>query len=368
MVTVAWDSLMPHAALLLVSFIFGGMNILLELSLGSSGDESDEEQSVRAKVAHSAMFTLYRDVGAAIVLALAVAVSRRKRNWRGASWSRIRLTALCGALAIGGQVLFIVGLSLTSATESALFMPLFPVVTMLLGVAMRQETCSVPNTVATVLAVVGMVAAVDYESLTFSSGLGLGLLLVNVFTNALATVVLRLLSTDSYYRDSSIELAATFYFFGALTVAIVTAVGFLLAPDTAQPQAFSLGVGGVATLLYTVLLASSLNYALITWASARVEPSILAIYGASQTVTTSLLSFLVLSMPPSLRQLISSGFMAAALLVCCLAALHGEHINRHPAACKSDALLSSVTPYTSMTSRSSRQSRGHGAIDAKINA
>ena len=67
-----------HAALALVACIFAGMNVLLQWALGAAPASAT---SVRGQIGRSVAFALYRDVGAAAVLACVAAIGRRV-DWR----------------------------------------------------------------------------------------------------------------------------------------------------------------------------------------------------------------------------------------------------------------------------------------------
>ena len=105
----------------LVCLNFGGLNVLLQWALGP------ETGSIELRIARSAVFTLYRDVGAALLLVGASGFFGRLRPALRQMRPNACAVVTAGICGIGGGIFFTVGLALTNADCAGLLQPAVPV-------------------------------------------------------------------------------------------------------------------------------------------------------------------------------------------------------------------------------------------------
>jgi drug/metabolite transporter (DMT)-like permease len=318
-----------HLGMLLVCLNFGGLNVLLQWALGP------DTGAVGPRIARSAVFTLYRDVGASALLALASACSGRLRP----AWGRLRRDAcavgVAGICGIGSGLFFTVGLALTNADCAGLLQPAVPVLTVGLGLVLGLEQRSWGKLAAVALSVAGALVAVDWDDLSASSAAGWAALLCNAL--ALATWLLqqrRLLDAG----HDALALTAAMYAAGAAAVLAACALGFALRPALlAAPGVLGLGPRAGLALAYATVLSSALNYALITWASARLEPSTVSLWASGQGVVTLALAYAALGAAPSAAQLGGGALIVSGLVVCVAVTVEQQRAEARGALLRQDA-------------------------------
>ena len=99
-----------HLALALAASLFGGLNVVIEIGL-EPGSNATSTEDVKATIGRAAVFALYRDVGAALILGGA---ALRQRN---VAMSAMR--SICGS----GRVMFMVFGCASASLEPANSMP-----------------------------------------------------------------------------------------------------------------------------------------------------------------------------------------------------------------------------------------------------
>ena len=114
--------LLAHAAMAFASVTFGGLNVIAKRAL------SDGSRSLNPY-----MFGLYRDV---LACPLLLAWTSHRRGWRRVASRRdLALLLLCGLTGIfGNQLLYLIGLSMTSSDTAAIYQPVAPMLTGVLAV------------------------------------------------------------------------------------------------------------------------------------------------------------------------------------------------------------------------------------------
>ena len=166
--------LRAHLALACAAGLFGGLNVVLEVGLQPPSDD----HSIFNKIGRATCFALYRDVGAALLLGGASALSRGK-HWQASGarfmWSDCSTACAvfaCGFFGIFAQLGFIVGLALTSANLASLFQPMAPVLTVALSVLMRTERLTAAKALAICLGLGGACVMVDFGHASDASLVG----------------------------------------------------------------------------------------------------------------------------------------------------------------------------------------------------
>jgi len=123
-----------------------------------------------------------------------------------------------------------------------------------------------------------------------------------------------------------LTLTGCMYTAGAAFVLSACIGGFALRPSLlTTPGMIALDAKGGLALAYATVLSSALSYALIGWASARLEPSTISLWTSGQGVFTLLLALLILGSWPSAMQLVGGLLISLGLLVCV-----GESVHEAP--------------------------------------
>jgi drug/metabolite transporter (DMT)-like permease len=216
--------------------------------------------------------------------------------------------ALLGVLGVFvNQVLFIVGLDYTTATNAAILMPSIPVFAIAVAAALRIERVGGAALVGVAMTVLGCLALLDPRRLTFGGAAAFGnlLILVNCLSYAAFLVLQRPILTRLPWRT----VIAWSFFFGTLGVAAVSVPALAaVAPATISGRTWT-GLG------YIVLVPTVLGYALATWAVRRSSPSLVAAYTTLQPVVAAATAVVFLGEPVGLAQAIGFLLITAGLWV-----------------------------------------------------
>lgn len=278
-----------HAALILVQLGFGAFPVAAKLILGTVPPLA--LAAIRVLFATPLLFLLAHHLEG---------VTPRRRD--------LPALALLGLLGVASnQILFIVGLNWTTASDAALLMPTIPVFAVAIAAATGLERVSAVRVAGIALSVVGALVVLDPSrfSLGDRSVLGDGLLLANCLCYAAYLVLLR----PVLRRLPPLTVTAWAFLFGGGVVALVGA------PALSQTPFGDLGGRGWAALAFIVLWPTLLNYALNTWAVRRSSPSLAASYVTSQPVIATLLAVPLLGEGIGLRALVGFAAISGGLLL-----------------------------------------------------
>lgn len=193
------------------------------------------------------------------------------------------LLALLGILGVAAnQVLFIVGLERTTATNAAILMPSIPVFTVVMAAALRIERPGPRRLAGVALAVVGALVMLRPWRFEVAGDVALGnaLILINCLSYAAFLVLQRPLLQRMPWRT----VIAWSFLFGALPVLWVGG-GALAAvePAAVSPLAWW-------SIAYIVIFPTFVTYLLSTWAVARSSPATVAAYVTLQPLIAALLA------------------------------------------------------------------------------
>ena len=216
-----------------------------------------------------------------VLVALAWRHDRKLPALRDLPW-----LALLGALGVfGNQVLFITGLSHTTATNAAILMPAIPVFAAAIGALFGIDRVGPRRLLGIGLAVAGALAVLDPTHFSMADEQTLGNLLVlsNTFLYAGFLVLQRPVLERLPWRT----VIAGSFAFGSIGV-LAMGGGELAAVDAGAVSAAVWWAVGVA------LLATLGGYALNTWAVRRSSPTLVAAYTTLQPLTSAGLAALLL--------------------------------------------------------------------------
>jgi drug/metabolite transporter (DMT)-like permease len=226
--------------------------------------------------------------------------------------SDLSTLALLGFLGVFvNQVLFIIGLQHTTATNAGILMPSIPVFTVALAALFRVERIRPWQAVGIAIAVAGAVYMLNPLNFSLEKGKVLGnvLILINCVSYAGYMVVQR----PILRRLPPLTVTAWSFLFGGLGVVFVSLPSLGKIPFSTTPTAVWWG------MLFIVLFPTTLNYALNTWAVGRSSPAMAAVYITMQPVAAASLGAIFLGENVGRRE--AAGF---ALIIAGLALVSRE--------------------------------------------
>lgn len=209
-------------------------------------------------------------------------------------------------------LLFLVGLSLTTAVEATVLITTIPVFTLAVGLLWGRETWSPRKGLGIAVAFAGVVVLVGAGALEFGSATFLGNLLV--VANSLLYSIYLVASRPFLARIPPLSLTAACFAVASLFLVPVGVWGAgLIAPGA--PDA-----AGLAVIAYIILGPTVTTYFLVSHALVRVPASTVASFIYLQPLVAGFLAVLFLAEPVTPR------ILAAAALIfvgVALAALQG---------------------------------------------
>jgi drug/metabolite transporter (DMT)-like permease len=261
-----------HLGLLLVQVCFGGFHVVAKSLLSGP-----------AAIAPFAVVGLRVAIATPILVAMAWRHDRGNRGERkqGILLSRRDLLQLAflGSLGVTvNQILFILGLQHTTASNASILMTCLPVFAVAAGALLGIEAIGPRRALGIALAVAGALVMVNPMRFS-SSGMALGNLLIlgNCLSYALFLVFQRPILRRLPWRT---VIAGSFVFGG--TAVFLASLPALAALDfRAVPATTWLGI------LYIALFGTVVAYAVNTWAVRRSSPALVAAYGMLQPVVTA---------------------------------------------------------------------------------
>lgn len=204
------------------------------------------------------------------------------------------------------QVLFIVGLSYTTAISAAILMPSIPVFTAGIALLLRIEKLTVARAIGILSAVAGALIILDVGNLSFSGDAALGnlLILINCGSYALFLVLAR----PVLLRVPPLTVTAWTFLFGGVGVVAMGFGDLLDTPFSTLPMAAWLSIA------YILLLPTLINYVLNVWAVKRSSSSLVAAYTTLQPVVATILAVLLLGEMFGIREIAGFTLIVAGLI------------------------------------------------------
>ena len=280
----------PHLALIAVQILFGTWPIVGKIVL---------------RAIPAVTLVGLRVAGASLALLVLSGVGGRLSAIKRADWSLLIVSSALGLIL--NQLLYVKGLSLTTAINSTLLSTTIPVATLLVGIVLGNDHASVWRVFGIILAGAGVIYLIGPGRAQFSSQTRAGDLLI--VANSICYGAYLAVSKDLMKRYNVITVITWLFIVACVPTVPVGAL-------TAVKLSFSsISLGVWLAILYIILLPTVGAYYLNAWALARVPPSTVAVYIYLQRLIAFALAPLLLNESLSWRALIASVLIFAGVIV-----------------------------------------------------
>jgi drug/metabolite transporter (DMT)-like permease len=270
---------------------------------------------IAAKIAmreiSSPTLTLIRVTVAASIFWLIHRFTTRERVRSRADYLRLVYYSLLGVSV--NQLLYLTGLTMTTATAAQMLITGGPAVTLMVAIMLGREKGSRTKWIGIALAGTGALTLVGVASIE-GGALGNIIIVVNMVFYSMYLVSAR----DILHRYHPLTVITWIFVFGALCL---LPFGFIPAmhelPATTLPTRLA--------LIWIILLPTVAAYYLNMWALTKVESSIVSTFVYLQPVMTALMAMPILGERPSLRMLPAAVLIFAGVAVAIQAARRPDH-------------------------------------------
>ncbi len=225
----------------------------------------------------------------------------RRRIWlkeKGDYW-RLALLSLFGV--VFNQLLFISGLSLTTAANTSLLAVLIPVFAMSVGAILGIEKLRALRILGIILAACGVIYLIDPRKASFSSLTTMGDLLIVL--NCLSYGIYVAISKNVITRNGTFRSMMWVFIFASV---VCVPLGAFSMSDVdlanVSPMIWLL-------VLHIAIVATAAPYLLNAWALSKVDPSTVAVFVYLQPLIGFILAVIFLG------ESIDSKFIVAAALI-----------------------------------------------------
>lgn len=259
----------PHLALLGVQLMFGSFPVVGKTVL---------------QTIPSVALVGFRVVGAALAFYTVQKLTGSLRLEKSGDYWRFALYSLLGVVC--NQLLFVKGLSLTTATNTSLLAVTIPVFAALASAFLGFERLTRNNLFGILLAAFGVVCLIDPTRASFSSATTQGDLLI--ILNCVSYASYLAISKEAIARNGALRSITWMFLFGGV---ICLPIG---AASLATVDLVSVSPRIWLSVFYLVLIPTIGAYYLNAWALARVVPSVVAVYVYLQPVIGFTLAVLLL--------------------------------------------------------------------------
>jgi len=284
------DNLAPHIALIAVQLFFGSAAVLGKFAL--TAFPSIAIVGFRVGGGALAFYALQRSRGG---------LHLEKRS----HYLYFALFSLFGI--IFNQLLFFHGLSLTTATNTSLLAVLIPVFAIAISAMVGNDVLNWQKVFGILLAAGGVVYLVDPRNASFSSATTQGDLMI--ILNSLSYAIYVAISKKLISHYGALRSIAWLFIFGSV---INVPVG-LYSLSSVELQ--SVPSGAWLALLGVIIFPTILAYYWNTWALARVEPSVVAVYVYLQPLIGTSLAISILGEPWNPRILVAMSLIFAGVFL-----------------------------------------------------
>jgi drug/metabolite transporter (DMT)-like permease len=231
-----------------------------------------------------------RVVAASLMLGLGLRLSSRERIARS-DRKALLLYALLGVSF--NQVLFLLGLALTTAINTTILMAMIPVYTLLVAVLLRHERLTARAVVAVLLAAGGALLLVKAEGFDWHNEYFRGNLLL--IANGICYAFYLVLSRPILARYRVLTVVSGVFTYGAPPIVLAALPALArFSPGQVTPV-------GWTSLAAVIVFCTVLPYLFNSWALARTHASRVAFYIFVQPLIASGLAIVVLGERPTLR-------------------------------------------------------------------
>lgn len=218
------------------------------------------------------------------------------------------------------QVLFIFGLSLTTAINTTILAATIPVFTLATSVLLGRERMTSSAAVGLVLSGTGALLLLNVHHFDWHSRYSVGNLLI--LTSSLSYSFYLVLSRPILARYSVLTIVSRLFLYGSVPIVLVATPTLLSFAPTAVTALSWGSLGGV------VALCTVMPYLANSWALARTHASRVAFYVFVQPLIASVLALLIL------KESLTARTAVAGLLILCglgISLFRGRPPSRLPA-------------------------------------
>lgn len=247
----------------------------------------------------------FRVVGAGIAFYFLQRLTGSLRLERNGDYWRFAIYSLLGVVC--NQLLFVKGLSLTTATNTSLLAVTIPVFTTLVSAVVGYERLAGKTLLGISLAACGVIYLIDPWRASFSSETTQGDLMI-VF-NCLFYASYLAVSQKTIQRNGALRSIMWMFLFGSVVCLPIGAFS-LAAIDLNEVDTKTW-----LTVLYLILLPTIGAYYLNAWALARVAPSMVAVYAYLQPLIGFVLAVLFLGEQFTVRFVVASALIFAGVFL-----------------------------------------------------
>jgi drug/metabolite transporter (DMT)-like permease len=280
----------PHIALIGVQIMFGTWPIVGKVVL---------------RAISSTGLVALRVSGAAIALTLLQGHLRKLRHLPKRDLAWLLFLSLLGV--VWNQLLYVKGLSLTTAINATLLSTTIPVCTLVISVLLGYDGLSLRRLIGIALAAVGVIYLVNPFRAEFSGRTLTGNLLI--VANSLSYGAYIALSKDLFKRYGALNVITWIFVIASF---FVVPIGLF---DLRELVTQSIPPIVWAAVVYTILVPTVAAYYLNAWALARVTPGTVAAYIYLQPLIAFGLAPLVLGERWTLRILVACALIFAGVAV-----------------------------------------------------
>jgi drug/metabolite transporter (DMT)-like permease len=243
----------PHLALIAVQAMFGTWFIVGKVVL---------------RTISSTGLTAFRVGGAALTLTL---LQRNLGPLRSMPRRDLGWLILCSMLGVAlNQLLFVKGLSLTTAINAVLITATIPAFTLVVSILLRYDRISWKRSLGIILAAGGVIYLVDPLRADFSAHTTIGNLLI--VTNSLGYAFYMVLSKDLFKRYGALNVITWVFLISSIITVPIGIFGLNGEHLNNVPAAVWLRIA------YIIVVPTAGAYYLNAWALTRVSPSTVATY------------------------------------------------------------------------------------------
>ena len=234
-------------------------------------------------------------------LILIIVQAYRRRFWLQyrEDYKKLAVLSLFGVTF--NQLLFIGGLSLTTASNTSLLAVTIPICALLVSVVAGIEKLRPIKVLGLLLAAAGILFLIDPRKASFSSETTLGDLMILV--NSLSYGAFVATSKETIMRNGPFRSMMWMFIFAAI---ICVPLGMFSLSNT---DVSAIGTNIWLLILYIAVVATAGPYLLNAYALAKVNPSVVAVYIYLQPVIGFILAVMFLG------EVIDAKFAAAAVCV-----------------------------------------------------
>lgn len=297
--TATWASYRPrmarpglrvHAALVFVQLTFATWAVFGKYALGHL---------------HPLSLAALRVLGAIPLFLLLVRVLGGSMRVERRDLGRLAALGLTGVFA--NQLLYIFGLRLTTATNASIIQVAIPVFTSAIAAFFGVERIGGRKLAGVALAVAGALVMLDVTRLQLGASTALGDLLV--IGNALSYAIYMVLQRPLLERLPPITVTAWAYVFGGIPILLIGAPTLLAADHAAIPALTW------AAVAYIVVVPTTLNYVLISFAIKHSSAAMAATYITLQPLIATVIAALLLGERAGWRQVVGFASIVLGLAV-----------------------------------------------------